>query len=230
VIRVGESFAAAPSFRRTFLRHVAVGAALLVVVASVGAWLLARAGRDEAFRAPVASGQAVAARVVGPAVTPAVYDGDAKALVALDDRVRIRKADSAIERVAVWSADGVILYSDDPRLIGQRHPLDATRSRALAGQGVGSVVAGSGNSKPVLYGGSGPSFDVYAGTKDTVGRQILVETYFDADRLNVEEATSSHRIVAVMLGSLLVFGLLLLPIAYSLARRASRVDGAADAP
>jgi hypothetical protein len=38
-------------------------------------------------------------------------------------------------------------------------------------------------------------------------------------------ATLVRRIVAVVLVSLLVLGLLLLPLAYSLARRASRVNG-----
>jgi hypothetical protein len=44
-----------------------------------------------------------------------------------------------------------------------------------------------------------------------------------------DEATSTHRIVEVVLGSLLAFGLLLVPVAYSLARRASWVNGAGDA-
>ena len=43
-----------------------------------------------------------------------MYDGDPTALRALDNRVLLRKAGSTIQRIKVWSPDGVILYCDDP--------------------------------------------------------------------------------------------------------------------
>jgi two-component system, NarL family, sensor kinase len=207
---------------------VGVGTAVLVAVASVGAFVSTRVGRDHVLRQPVAGGEVVATRVVAPLVTQGVYDGRSSDLTALDDRVRIRKAGGTFDRVKVWSADGVILYCDDPRLIGQRYPLDSSRSRALTDQETGSMVADLSSPDNVLDRGSGQSLDVYAGTRDAEGRPILVETYFDAGQLNADEAASTRRIVAVVLGSLLVFGLLLVPVAYSLARRTSRVNGADD--
>ena len=115
-------------------------------------------------------------------------------------------AGSAIERIKVWSANGVILYSDDVRQIGLRYPLDPDRSRALTSQRVESTVADLTRSDNVLDRPLGQSLEVSAGTRDTSGRPIVVQTYYAIDRLNADEATLIHRIVALVLVSLLVLG------------------------
>jgi two-component system, NarL family, sensor kinase len=221
---VGGSSTATSASARTFLKHVGVGVVLLVAVASVAVLVSVRVSRDQALRQPVASGEVVATRIVAPLVTPGVYVGNERDLIALDDLVRIRKAGSAIERIKVWSEDARILYSDDPRLIGQSYPLDRVGSRALAGQGVDSRVADLSRSRNVLDRPLGKSLEVSTGTRDRTGRPILVQTYFAVDRLDADEAMLTRRIVAVVLVSLLVLGLLLVPLAYSLARRMSRAS------
>jgi hypothetical protein len=170
----------------------------------------------------MAGGQVVA-RIVAPLVPQGVYDGNVKDLAALDDRVLVRKAGSAIERIKVWSEDGVVLYSDDPRLIGLRYPLDADRSSALTSQGVASTIADLSRSDHALDRQLGRSLEVSAGTRDITGRPIVVETYFAVDQLDADEAALIRRIVAVVLVSLVGLGLLFVPLAYSLARRVSRL-------
>jgi two-component system NarL family sensor kinase len=209
---------------------VGVGAVVLVAVASVAVLVSARVGRDQALRQPMASGALVATRIVAPLVTQGVYSGDTKDLSMLDQRVGIRKAGSAIERIKVWSRDGVILYSDDPRLIGQRFPLDPLGIRAVTSQGVESTVTDLSRSNNLLDRQLGESVQVYAGTQDRTGRQILVETYYSMDELDADQATVTRRIVGLVLASLLVFGLLLVPLAYSLARRTARASASPDSP
>jgi hypothetical protein len=130
----------------------------------------------------------------------------------------------------VWSEDGVILYSDDPPQIGLRYPLGPDRSRALTAQQVESTVTDLGRPENILDRSFGRSIEVYAGTRDTSGRPILVETYFTIDRLDADEAALTRRLVEVVLVSLLVLGLLLVPVAYSLARRVSRASVNAGTP
>jgi hypothetical protein len=134
------------------------------------------------------------------------------------------KSGTTIERVKVWSEQGVILYSDDPRMIGLRYPLGPARSRMLTTQEVGSAVTDQSGPENVLDRVLGRTLDVYAGARDTTGRPILVETYFNGDRLDADQAALTRRITAVVLIPLLVLGLLFLPLAYSLARRMSRVS------
>lgn len=213
-----------PPLVRTFLVYVGVGAVLLVAVASVAVFVSVRVGRDQALRQPVAGGEVVANDIVAPLVTQGVYTGNTQDLRALDRRVLLRKAGSEIERVKVWSADGTILYSDDPRLIGLHYALDPARSRAMTSQAVESTVADLSRADDVYDRSFGESLDVYAGARDTSGRPILVETYYTVDRLDADGAALIHQIAAVVLGSLLALGLLLIPLAYSLARRVSRVS------
>jgi hypothetical protein len=168
---------------------------------------------------------AAASRELGaPLVTQGVYAGDTPALTALNRRVVGTKSGTTIERVKVWSEQGVILYSDDPRMIGLRYPLGPARSRMLTTQEVGSAVTDQSGPENVLDRVLGRTLDVYAGARDTTGRPILVETYFNGDRLDADQAALTRRITAVVLIPLLVLGLLFLPLAYSLARRMSRVS------
>ena len=219
----GSSAATRP-FARTFLRHVGIGAVLLTAVASIAALTSTRVGRDQVLRQPVASGDVLARIVVAPLVSPGVYAGDVQALTALNHRIVARKTGSTIERVKVWSETGVILYSDDPRAIGERYPLGPARNRVLTSQGVESAVTDLSGPENVLDRLFGRSLDVYAGARDTSGRPILVETYFSADRLDADQAALTRRIMAAVLVPLVVLGLLLLPLAYSLARRVSQVS------
>ena len=222
---MGRSSAATPGFARTFLAYVGIGAVVLAAVASIAGFVSVRVVHDQARGQPVAAGQIVAIRWVAPLVTQGLYAGHAAALRALDDRVRNRKIGSTIQRVKVWSEDGVILYSDDPRLIGQRYPLDPDGRRALTSQGVESRVADLSRSDNVLDRSFGESLEVYVGTRDTIGRPILVETHFTTDQLDAVGATLARRTVALVLVSLLALGLLLVPLGYSLARRMSRLNG-----
>jgi hypothetical protein len=207
---------------------VAIGVVVFVAVASVAVLVSVRVGRDLARRQPLAGGEAMASEIVAPLVTQGVYDGDTRALVALDERVMVRKAGSTIARIKVWSQDGVIVYCDDPRQISLRFPLGPDRVRAMADQRVESTVADLSAADAVLDRGFGQAVEVDAGVRDTSGRPILVQTYFTVDRLDADEATVIHRVVAIVVVSLLVLTLLLVTVAYMLGRRVSRASGPVD--
>jgi two-component system NarL family sensor kinase len=209
---------------RALLQHAVVSVLALVVVGATAAIICVRVVQSQALRQAEGGGEVVATRVVAPLVTQGVYDGDQDAITALDDRVRIRKSGSTIQRVKVWTADGLILYCDDPELIGQRYPLAPEDRAVLESGGVDSDVSDLSKSENVLDRGFGRSLEVYVGTRDTEGRPILVETYFTADRLRADEAALIRRIIPVVLAALLVLGLLLVPLAYSLARRVARYE------
>ena len=57
--------------------------------------------------------------------------GRPKAIANLDGIVRQRVLAPDVARVKIWNAEGRILYSDEPKLIGQRFPLGADELAAL---------------------------------------------------------------------------------------------------
>jgi two-component system, NarL family, sensor kinase len=209
---------------RALAQHAVVSVMALIVVGATAAIICVRVVQAQALRQAEIGGEVVATRIVAPRVNQDLYDGNAGAQRALDDLVRNRKVGSTIQRVKVWSSDGVILYSDDPRLIGQRYPLDPDDRRVLENGGVESDVSDLSKSENVLDRAFGESLEVYVGTTDAEGRKILVETYFTVDRLHADEAALIRRIVPVVLAALLVLGLLLVPLAYSLARRVATYE------
>jgi two-component system, NarL family, sensor kinase len=209
---------------RALVQHAVISVLALVVVGATATIICVRVVQSQALRQAEGGGEVVATRVVAPLVTQGVYDGKTDALIALDDRVRIRKSGSTIQRIKVWSRDGLILYCDDPREIGQRYRLAPEDRAVLEAGGVASDVSDLSKSENVLDRGFGRSLEVYVGARDTEGRPILVETYFTADRLKADEAALIRRIIPVVLAALLVLGLLLVPLAYSLARRVARYE------
>jgi signal transduction histidine kinase len=197
----------------------------LAAVGAIAAILGAHAQRSQALHQAEGGGRAVAIRVIAPLVNQGVYDRNTTALTALDDRVRIRKSASAVQRVKVWSADGVILYSDDPRLIGRRYPLEPGDKAVLDSGGAEAHVADFSEPENGLDQSFGGSFEVYIGARDTEGRPILVETYFPAQQRHVDVATLPLAVPVLPAALLiLVVGLLLTPLGYSLARRVARYE------
>ena len=80
---------------------------------------------DEARRLATLAGRGV----VEPALTDAALDGSPEALDALDVVVQERVLSDDVVRVKIWTPDGRIVYSDEPRLIGRTYPSGTTSRR-----------------------------------------------------------------------------------------------------
>jgi two-component system NarL family sensor kinase len=211
---------------RALVQHAAISLVALIAVGTLAAIICVQVVQDQALHRAEADGESIAVDVVAPMVNPGVEEGDTDSLVALDRQVRFRMAGDTIQRIKVWSPDGMILYCDDPRQIGLHFPLDEDDLNALNSGGVDSDISDLDKSENVYdrERGFGESLEVYVGGRDTVGKKILVETYFPANRLHADEASLMGRIVPVVLAAVLVLGLLLVPLAFTLARRVSRYE------
>ena len=211
---------------RALVQHAAISLVALVAVGTLAAIICVQVVQDQALHRAEANGESIAVDVVAPKVNPAVEQGDTGALIALHRQVQFRIGTDTIQRIKVWTPDGMILYCDDPRQIGLHFPLDEDDLDALNSGGVDSDISDLDKSENVYDRGFGfgESLEVYVGTRDTVGKPILVETYFNADSLHADEASLIRRIVPVVLAAVLVLGLLLVPLAFTLARRVSRYE------
>jgi hypothetical protein len=130
------------SARRAALVQFAVSSAvLLAVVATTGAVPLKRVVKDEALQDARSVTVAFGEGVLREHITPAVLDGDARALRDLDGAVRARVLGRPIVRLKVWSPDGRIVYSDAAPLVGRRFPLPGDLREALADDAVRADVS-----------------------------------------------------------------------------------------
>ena len=63
---------------------------------------------------------------------------------ALDQAVAVATSRGEIARIKIWNRDGRVVYSDEPRLIGQKFDIDDELSEALDGEGSAHVSALAG--------------------------------------------------------------------------------------
>ena len=121
--------------RGGILRPVAVfalsGLAVLVLVGIAGALALRSLATSEALRQAKQVTTVTGHGIVEPALTTNVVRGDPRAIARLDHVVRTRVLSPSVARVKIWNAEGKILYSDEPRLIGRRFVLAPDELQAL---------------------------------------------------------------------------------------------------
>jgi signal transduction histidine kinase len=129
----------------------------------------------------------------------------------------------------LWARDGRIVYSDEPRLIGTRFPLDAEKLDVLR----------TGATKASLSDLSGPEnryereqgdlYEVYLPIRAPDGTPLLFETYQRRSAV----ASTGRRIwmpfAALLLGSLLLLWLVQVPLAWRLGRRLQRTQAEREA-
>jgi two-component system, NarL family, sensor kinase len=211
-----------PVVAQALLKHALISLLALVGIGAVASFVCIHLVQSAALRQASRDGDAIARRVVAPFLTEGVYQGDFGAQKALDQRVRSRMADSTIQRVKVWSADGRIIYSDDPEEIGLKYPLAPEDLALLTSGGTDSDVSDLTKSENQLDRGFGESLEVYAGVRDARGRPVLVETYFTAAQLHADEAALLRPVIPIVLGAVLLLGFMLVPLAFGLSRRVAR--------
>jgi two-component system NarL family sensor kinase len=202
-------------------------AILLVAIAAVSALatvVVVKIVRDQTEHTARSRAEATSSQVVGPLVNHRAFDGDIQALRLLDEQVRAGKVGSDIQRITVWSAQGVILYSDDARQIGLTYPLMSADRAVLDGGRVESAVVDMAQSPRVLDWRLGQSLEVSVGSRDAAGQPVLVKTYFAESSLRADESSLVWRIMPVTIAAVTALGLLLvLPLALSVATRTERI-------
>ncbi len=166
--------------------------------------------------------QALADKLVAPLVTPQLRAGDRAALARIDQTVRDRIADESILRVKVWSADGVVLYSDAAALIGRKFHLDPADVATLNGGRADSEVSDTTRPENIYERSFGQTVEVYVGARDATGAPILVEGYLPSSRLLLAQHDLAGSFGPIVVLALFALLLLLLPMAVALARRIER--------
>jgi two-component system NarL family sensor kinase len=214
VLRVGRRLGASP-----VTQFAATGLLAVVVVALVGVLVVRHVSRNEALRDAEELTRVAGEGIVAPAIRPGVLTGDPQALTALDRVVHRSVLADPIIRVKLWDASGHVLYSDEPRLIGERFALGADEQAVLRGGGVRADLSDLTRPENRFERGRGPLREVYVGIRGPDGRRLLFEAYLREGSLSAGSRRLWQDVVPVMLGMLVVLWLAQVPLARSLASR-----------
>jgi two-component system NarL family sensor kinase len=201
------------------IQFALVGAAALAIVALALSVASRRVGEREAIVEARSEALVKAQGLVEPALAEGLLEGDPDAVAALDEVVQSDVLSDSLVRVKVWSEDGTILYSDEPRLVGATYELGEEERDAIEAGVVEAEVSDLSKPENRFERSQGKLLEVYLPVTTPSGEPVLFEAYFRY--ASVEE--SGQRIwrsfAPIAIGALIVLELIQIPLAYSLARR-----------
>lgn len=210
--------------RRALVRFTA-SAVLAVVVLSLTTLLVAdQIARQRALEDARRQAANLANRLAAPMVTDALRDGEPGAADLLDTVMDNRMRDGSVQRVKIWDEDGRILWDDDGDLVGRVFDMEPQLAALFGTHEAWAEVSDLDRAENVTEQDADEMLEVYAGATDADGRPVVVESYLTTEDMHQHAREIARSFVPLMLGTLLVFLLVVLPLAYSLARRVERAQ------
>jgi two-component system NarL family sensor kinase len=189
-------------------------------VVSVGATLLLR--RTDASEAVRSAKEVAAAAVRGavqPNLTNEVAQGQPAALARFDALIHREVLDGSLVRVKLWAADGTIVYSDEPRLVGKVYPLGPDDLRTLRDGTVTADLSDLSQPENQYERPYHRLLQVYQRVITPDGQPMLFESYLKFSSVTASAQRIWLSTLPSVLGALLLLELAQAPLAASLARK-----------
>ena len=215
--------------RHPVTQFAVAGLAVLAVFGAGALLALRGLGHSEALRDARQFATLAGQGIVEPAIEPGLLRGDTQAAAAVDRIVQERVLGDRVVRVKLWSRDGRVLYSDEPRLIGSRYPLDAAKLEVLRTGRTQAELSDLTGPENRFEQGQGSLYEVYLPVRAPDGTPLLFETY---QRTGAVAATGRRIWVpfaALLLASLVLLWLVQVPLAWRLDRKLRRTQQAREA-
>lgn len=213
----GDDVAANPG---RLVALVSVGAVLLLVVSVVVGVLAARKlAERQAVHDAANTADLLAEAVVQPALTDAVPTGDPAAVQALGTALKAYLDASSLVRVKLWTLDGRIVYSDEPRLVGQQYDLSDEDREVFTKPQTRAEVSDLDKPENQFERGQGRLLEAYRPVWTPSGTPLLFETYSPYTEVDERTGQLWRGFAGVTVSSLLVFAALLIPLVWQLVVR-----------
>jgi two-component system, NarL family, sensor kinase len=208
-----------PSTTRAVAQFVATGLAALALVAVAGILVVEDLGARAAIRDGGNVAGLVAHGIIEPAVTADLLVGEPAAIAAIDRIVQERVLGGSLTRVKIWTSSGLVIYSDEPLLIGQTFELGEDQSAALATGTMSepqiSDLAAPENQHEV---GADRLLEVYVPIRAPDGTALLVESYLRLDAVLTSARLVTGQMLPIVIAALAFLAVAQWPLAWRLAR------------
>lgn len=200
-------------------QFVALAVIAVVIVGVATAIASRRAGEREAIGDRSTEALIKAQSLVEPVITEGLLTADPAAVTQVAEVVERAVIEGDLIRVKIWTADGLIVYSDEPRLEGQQFDLGADERAAIAGGLLQAEISDLSEPENVYERNRGQLLEVYLPVRTPSGQRLLFEAYFEYD--SVLETADRNLLVfgSISIGALLALQIVQVPIAWSLANR-----------
>jgi two-component system, NarL family, sensor kinase len=217
-----------PSIAAAVARFVA-GYLVAVAIVAVGTYIVLRSVTIKQAEDNTTQLVEVEGRLVSTALTNGLLKHDPASIARVDDRVQslvlppsVVKGSSAIVRVKIWAADGTILYSDVPDLIGKRYVLGAEEREILREGGAEAELSDLTKSENRFERQYGKLLEAHTRIRTPNGTPLLFEIYQRFSAVSTSAGQLRAALAAPLIAGLVVLLLLQVPLAWSMARRLQR--------
>jgi signal transduction histidine kinase len=200
-------------------RFVLAGVAAVALVGLASFLLMRSIGTDEATDNASEVTRLLGEGVVQPRLTQGVIDGDPEAVRKFDRVIRDTIVSEPIVRVKIWDAQGQIVYSDEPRLIGQTFELGEDERRALEHGTPDSEVSDLSEPENQYERNFGKLLEAYTRVTAPDGQPLLFETYQQYSSVTASGRSLWLAFLPALILALVLLELVQVPLATSLARR-----------
>jgi signal transduction histidine kinase len=212
---------------RPVLIQVGLTAALVIGLVAVAGTVASRrtAEQETVENATETTGVLVHA-AVQPAITDDLLDPEtdasAKARARLDAIVRSQVLSDSLVRVKLWTRDGRVVYSDEPRLVNEVYPLDASEIEAM--RAATSVASVSNLAEPEnrYERNAGKLIEVYYPVFTAAGVEMLFETYLKYDEVITRTEQTLQTFASIAIGAFLFVLMVQMPISWTMIGRLRR--------
>jgi signal transduction histidine kinase len=212
-----------PVGRRWILLRVVAAAVIVVVgVAVVGAVASRRTAERQAVNDAAHAADLLADSVVQPAVDDGLLSGRPQSVAKVATAVHKHVLGPNITRVKLWTSTGEIVYSDEPRLIGQRFALSPDERAVFAEPATRADVTDLSEPENRFERGNGKLLEVYRPVWTASGQPLLFESYFRYGTVTQRAGQLWRGFAGITLSSLLLLIVFLVPVLMSLMRRLQR--------
>lgn len=203
-------------------RFTGAGLVVLLGLAALIAFTARQAGTEQAKESAGQVTWVAAKAVAQPRLDGPLMAGDPGALAAFDDAMHRYVLQGSLVRVKLWDQAGKIVYSDEPRLVGNHFTLGSEEADALAHQRTDSEVSDLSRPENRFEIPYQKLLEVYVGVSGPDDQPMLFEAYFRYDAVSQAGLAAWRKFAPPSLGALLVLELVQIPFAWSLARRLRR--------
>jgi signal transduction histidine kinase len=206
------------SVRAVMTRFVLTGLITLVILALATAWVSRDVGTEQAIQEARRVSWVSAQGIVAPVLTDDVLAGDAEALDTLDAAVRDYVLRGSLVRVKIWDANGTVVYSDEPRLIGETFTVADDRQNVFrTGEGHAEITDLSGDENRFEV--ETKLLEVYQPIETVEGTPLAFETYFRYSGVSDVGRRLWGQFAPIAIGALIALQLVQFPFAWRMARR-----------
>ncbi len=204
---------------RAVTTFAATGAISVLLVATITGLWVRDTSRKEAVRDARVATTAAARMWVSPALA-GVTSTDPEAVRTVLDRGApdIPTGDRLIRR-KLWAADGTIVWSDEPRLEGQKYSIGAEELAVLRGNGTEADISDATAPENRFERGHGEILEVYTSVTAGDGTQYLYEEYLRQQDVQASGQQILVHFLPGMLAAMLLLWAVQIPLARSMVRR-----------